>query len=137
MNNISEHITYSEATKTSTGLLNEPDNDQFFAMENIAEKVFEPLRDWFKKPIIVNSFFRAESVNKAVGGAKNSQHTKGEAIDLTAIDKAENRNLFFYIYNSIEFDQLIWEKGNTDYPNWIHVSLKVNGKNRKQVIYNI
>ena len=137
MNNISEHITYAEATKTSTGLLNEPDNEQLIAMKNIADKLFEPLRGWHKKPIIINSFFRSKPVNKAVGGAKNSQHTRGEAIDIRAADKRDNKILFFYIFNSLEFDQLIWEKGNTDSPNWIHVSLKVKGKNRKQVIYNI
>ena len=135
--NISEHITYLEATKTNTGLLNKPDDGQLIAMQNTAKRLFEPLREWYKKPIIVNSFFRSETVNRIVGGSKTSQHCKGEAIDLTAYDKTENRNLFFHVLRELDYDQLIWEKGNTDYPNWIHVSFRLNGKNRKQVIYNL
>lgn len=137
MQNISEHITYLEATKTNTGLINKPSDNNLMAMVNVAKRVFEPLRNWYQKPIIVNSFFRSETVNRVVGGVATSQHIKGEAIDITAFDKTENRNLFFHIQKELEFDQLIWEKGSTEYPNWIHVSLKLSGKNRKQVIYNL
>ena len=135
MENISQHITYNEATKTNAGLLNNPDDIALLNMIALAKRVFEPLREWYKKPIIVNSFYRSKLVNLRVGGVSTSQHVKGEAIDITAHNKEDNRILFFHIKNNIEFDQLIWEKGNADYPDWIHVSLKREGKNRKQVIY--
>lgn len=135
--NISEHITYLEAVKTNTGLINKPHFTQLQAMKAVASHVFEPLRVYYGKPILVNSFYRSETVNHAVGGARNSQHVKGEAIDITAQNKDDNRKLFFWIKLNAVFDQLIWEKGNTNYPDWIHVSYKADGKNRNQIIYNL
>lgn len=133
--NISNHITFAEATHTGTGIVNIPDTLQLSRMKLVAEKVFEPARAHFEMPIRVNSFFRSPKVNKAVGGANTSQHTKGEAIDISAIGFS-NKHLFLYIKNSLDFDQLIYEFGTDNEPNWIHVSYKPIG-NRKQVLKSV
>lgn len=133
MENISEHITYDEATISPTGLRlgikNDPSPSELSFMKTVASRCFEPLRKWYAKPIKVNSFFRCEELNKAVGGAKNSQHAKGQAIDLSAGSKIENKKLFDWLKNNVEFDQLINEY---DF-SWVHVSYKA-GENRKQIL---
>lgn len=133
MDNISKHITYIEATQSLTansrGIQNIPNPIELENMHIVAELVFEPLREWYAKPIRINSFFRNEALNKAVGGVKTSQHRFGEAIDIDAGRKAENKKLFDYIKDNLDFDQVINEH---DF-SWIHVSYKKN-KNRKQVL---
>lgn len=131
--NISAHITYLEATASPTalrmGIKNEPNPEQLANMKLVAEKCFEPLRKWYKKPIKVNSFFRCDALNKAVKGSPTSQHVKGMAIDLSAGTKAENKKLFDWIVANLDFDQAINEYNLT----WIHVSFNAKG-NRKQVL---
>ena len=134
--NISKHISYDEATKTSLNLDNTPNADQLENMKQIAEHVFEPLRIWAGEPIRVNSMFRSEAVNKAIGGARNSQHcaNDGSAIDMDATGKKTNADLFNYIRENLDFDQLIWEFGDDKNPGWVHVSFCHKRKNRKQVL---
>lgn len=132
---ISKHITYWEATKSKDaqrlGLLNNPNTTQIQAMRLVAEKVFEPVREYLGKPININSFFRRLEVNKAIkGSSKTSQHLKGEAIDL---DCEENIKIFNYIKDNLVFDQLIAEFEYNKQPKWIHVSYS-NTKNRKEVL---
>ena len=126
MNNISPHITYAEATHTGTGLPNIPDAVTLRRMQNVAQNVFEPVRNYFRVPINVNSFYRSPAVNKAVGGAVNSQHVLGEAIDMDS-SGVSDRELFDYIRKNLQFDQVILE------PTWVHVSLREHG-NRGQVL---
>lgn len=133
--NISKHITFEEATHTGTGIDNAPDIAQVKSMMAIAEMVFEPLREKFGKPIPITSFFRSEAVNKAVGGAKTSQHTKGEAMDLNR--PGFNAIIFDIIRNNLPFDQLIWEFGNSREPQWVHVSYKHDLPNRGQVLKSV
>lgn len=135
MDKLSTHIDWEEAVCTSTGLDNEPNEQQIEAMKLVAERIFEPLRMHIKSPIKINSFFRSSQVNKAVGGAKNSQHLKGEAIDIDSTGNTSNGYLFNWIKHNLEYDQLIWEKGNDENPAWVHVSYKRAG-NRKQTIIN-
>jgi hypothetical protein len=87
------------------------------------------LREWYGKPITVNSGYRCEALNKAIGGAKSSQHMLGEAADITVGSKEENEKLFDYIKDNLEFDQLINE---SDF-SWVHVSYR-EGRLRKQVL---
>ena len=131
MDNISPHITYLEATRTSTGLPNEPNAEQVESMVLAANRVFEPVRRFINAPIIVSSFFRSPKVNVAVGGSATSQHVKGEAIDMKRT--GQNSKIFEYIKNKLTFDQLIWEFGTDTEPSWVHVSYKRNG-NRMQVL---
>lgn len=133
--NISEHITFYEATKTNTGELNEPNEQQLENMELLAENVFEPLRKLIGHPIKINSFFRSKVVNEMVKGAANSHHlcNKGAAIDITTIDENlyTNKELFDTIKENLSFTQLINEY---DY-SWIHVSYDIN--NLKNQIINV
>ena len=138
--NISEHITIEEATKSieaiRNGLDNTPDDQQIVSMKLLAEKVFEPLRKGLgNKPININSFFRSELVNELIGGSSTSQHCKGEAMDIDQDGRqgATNKQIFDFILNKLDFDQLIWEFGTDTNPDWIHVSYKKVG-NRKQVL---
>ena len=128
--NITKNFTLKELTKTNTGITNEPNKQELQALIALSGKVLQPLRDIYGKAITVNSGFRSYAVNKAVGGSKGSQHSKGEAADLTTHTKEGNKQLFYIIKNELEFDQLINEY---DY-SWIHVSFKADGRNRKQIL---
>ncbi|MDR0692348.1 MAG: peptidase M15, partial [Prevotellaceae bacterium] len=100
-------------------------------LTNLVDKLLDPVREQWGKPIRVNSGYRSMAINMAVGGAATSQHLKGEAADITAGSKEENKKLFELIKSGYVFDQLIDE---TDY-TWLHVSLKRNGVNRKQILH--
>lgn len=131
---ISKYISYEEATHSNTGLPNVPTETEIENMQAVAQKVFDPVRENFGKPLKVNSFFRCEAVNRAVGGSFSSQHRYGEAIDINgAISGVKNSAIFRYIKDNLEFDQLIWEFGDNNEPTWVHVSYKVTG-NRRQVL---
>lgn len=134
MNRISEHISYDEATRSDAalkfGIGNNPNAAQLEAMKLVAEKVFEPARDFMGEPLIVTSFFRNKSVNKLIGGSATSQHLKGEAIDIKC---SENAKLFNFIKENLEFDQLIWEFGSAFQPGWVHASYSQFG-NRGEVL---
>jgi hypothetical protein len=138
---ISTHISEEEAFKSQTairhGIKNYTDDEEILAnMKHVAKNVFEPLRNHFKRPIGISSFYRCELLNKKIGGAKNSQHTTGEAIDIDAdiFGDLTNKIIYDWIKDNLEFDQLIWEFGDKNNPAWVHVSLKRNGKNRKQIL---
>ena len=125
---LSKNFTLSELTRTNLRLPNEPNCEEIGRLRTLCEKVLQPLRDLYGKPITVNSGFRGELVNKAVGGVPTSQHRLGEAVDITAGNKSENKKLYDLIANNLEFDQLINEY---DY-SWIHVSFTTRKPNRKQ-----
>jgi zinc D-Ala-D-Ala carboxypeptidase len=122
MENISKHITFKEATFSATaqrlGIKNEPTPEHLKAMKLVAEKCFEPLREWHGKPLRINSFYRGKDLNKAVKGSSTSQHCKGEAIDIDAGSVAENKKIHDWIKNNLEFTQLINEYNFS----WVHVS---------------
>jgi len=136
MKKISKHISYKEATNSNYAkkhkIENKPNEEQLENMKLIAEKVFEPLREWVGGPIRVNSFFRSEDLNIGIGGSKTSSHLKGQAIDITSMGLKSNLEMFNYIKDNLEFDQLIWEYGKRN-PKWLHVSFN-SVKNRKQVL---
>jgi len=135
---ISKHISYREATFTQTRLDNVPNDVQLEAMKTIANRVFEPLRQAMGDvPIFISSFFRSDAVNKKIGGSKNSQHTFGEAQDLDAdiLGKITNKDIFNYIKDNLEFDQLIAEDVKEDGTiGWVHVSYTKRYPNRKQIL---
>lgn len=139
MEKISEHISYKEATESPTGtrlnIKNDPSAEQLENMKLLASEVFEPLRLWADEPIRINSFFRSEKLNKKIGGAASSQHcaNNGAALDISATKEKENSDLFKYIKENLKFDQLIWEFGTDEQPQWVHVSYKSSG-NRNQIL---
>ncbi len=136
---ISKHISYKEATKSRTatinGIDNHPDQEQLERMKNVAEKVFEPLREHFGVPIVINSFFRSEELNRRIGGATRSSHMTGEAIDIDdTMGGVTNSEMFHWIKDNLVFEKMIWEYGNDESPNWIHVSLSMDGENKNQLL---
>jgi hypothetical protein len=126
-----KYFTLKELTATSTGKPNVPGTTEVENLTNLVDKLLDPVREQWGKPIRVNSGFRSISVNLAVGGATTSQHLKGEAADITTGNKEDNKKLFNIIAAGYTFDQLIDE---SDY-SWVHVSLKRAGVNRKQVLH--
>ena len=136
---ISEHISYKEGvystTATRRGIDNTPNDEQLNNMETIAEKVFEPLREWVGGAIKINSFFRCPELNKAIGGSSKSQHCQGQAIDIDdTYGIVANSEMYHYIKENLDFDQLIWEFGDDDNPNWVHVSYVSEDSNRRRCL---
>lgn len=135
---ISKYITYNEATVSQMAVRNKISNkprvEQLEKMKNVGENVFDKVREHFGVPIRVSSFFRSDALNKAVGGSKTSQHVKGQAIDMQGTGTLSNAEIFKYIKDNLDFDQLIWEYGNDKNPAWVHVSYN-KGHNRKQILY--
>ncbi len=141
---ISKYLTLGEAIRSekakSLGLSNLPDQTQLAAIKNVATKVFDPVREFVGGPLFASSFFRSPELNKGVPGASaTSQHMKGEAIDIDCkrYKIGTNMEVFRFIRDNLEFDQLIYEKGTDTEPAWVHVSLKLSGKNRKSVLRTI
>jgi zinc D-Ala-D-Ala carboxypeptidase len=135
--NISKYISYKEAIRTDVrGVENTPTPDQLSAMKYVAQRVFDPVRKKVGGALFVSSFFRNAEVNKAVKGSKTSQHMKGEAIDIDCdiFGHGTNKEVFDYIRKNLPFDQLLWEYGTDDNPSWVHVSLRRDNNNRKQVL---
>lgn len=125
-------VTYSQ-TAIKHGISNMPSEAHLKALRRIAEKVFQPAREALGFPIRVSSGYRSGALNKRIGGASASQHSKGEALDLKVPPGKKNAELFSFIYNNLEYDQLIWEFGDEDEPAWIHVSYS-KGVNRKETL---
>lgn len=139
MKNISEHISYKEAIRSTTalrlGIDNTPDEYQLQNMELIAEKIFEPLRKAAGGPIKINSFMRVEKLNQAIGGSSRSQHCQGRAMDLDdTYGYMTNAEMYNYIKKNLDFDQIIWEFGTDENPDWVHVSYVDGDSNRKRCL---
>ena len=136
---ISEHISYKEGvysrTATRLDIDNEPNDEQMNNMCLIAQEVFEPLRMWVGGPIKINSFFRSPKLNKAIGGSTKSQHCHGQAIDIDdTFGRATNAEMYDFIKEHLDFDQMIWEFGDEDNPDWVHVSYVSEDKNRNKCL---
>ena len=136
---ISKHISYKEGvysrTATRLGIKNNPNAEQMENMIAIAEEVFEPLRAYVGGPIKINSFFRSPELNKAIGGSTKSQHCHGQAIDLDdTFGRCTNAEMFKFIKKYLDFDQIIWEFGNDENPDWVHVSYVSSDQNRKRCL---
>ena len=116
-------------TAKSRGLDNIPTWDEIDNLKKLIETILDPLREWYGKPIIVNSAFRSEAVNKAVKGVETSFHLRGMAADITTNSKTNNRKLFDYIKDNLPFTEMGWEKDGA----WIHVAW--NGNDDKEIFY--
>ena len=136
---ISKHISYKEGVYSITairrGIDNTPNDKQLTNMELVAEEVFEPLRAYVGGPIKINSFFRSPKLNKAIGGSSKSQHCKGQAVDIDdTYGKMTNAEMYHWIKKHLDFDQMIWEFGNDDNPDWVHVSYVSPEDNRNRCL---
>ena len=136
---ISDHITYAEAIHSNTAkrksIDNTPNQTQVEAMKLLAEKIFEPLREFVGGPIKVNSFFRSVALNEEIGGVASSQHCKGQAIDIDDVyGRKSNADMYKWIKENLDFDQIIWEFGTDMQPNWIHISYVSEEDNRNKCL---
>jgi len=134
---LSDNLSLAEATYSATalrkGIANEPSATHLIALKEIANNIFQPCRNHFGKPLRVTSGYRSEELNKIIGGSMKSQHSKGEALDMQSTSGYTNRELFEYIKDHLRFDQLIWEFGDDENPDWVHCSYKSEG-NRGEVL---
>ena len=128
-----KYFTMHELTRSSTasrlGIDNTPGKAAVVNLQNLVDTLLDPIRAAWGKPIVVNSGYRCPELNRSIGGAANSQHTKGQAADIECVsrDPEENKRLFRLIRNlNLPFDQLINE---FDY-NWIHISYVPKGRHR-------
>ena len=136
---ISKHLSLAEVSRSETakrkGINNTPSGEHLENFKKLAENIFEPIREHFGVPIHISSGYRSKELNAAVGGSLSSQHCQGEAIDIdmdgTSITNAQ---IFNYIKDNLNFDQMIWEFGNDSNPDWVHVSYESTGKQRKQIL---
>jgi D-alanyl-D-alanine dipeptidase len=136
---LSKNLSLAEVIRSETakrkGVSNMPTEAHIENFKLLAEKVFQPIREHFGVPIHISSGYRSEALNKAIKGSNTSQHCTGEAIDIdmdaTSVTNAE---IFEYIKDNLEFDQLIWEFGTDANPDWVHVSYESTGKQRKQIL---
>jgi hypothetical protein len=138
---LSENLSLSEVTRSDSakrkGISNEPTPEHLENFKKLAENIFEPIRKHFGKPIHISSGYRSKALNAAIGGSASSQHCTGEAIDIDMDGSSNgitNKMVFDYIKANLNFDQLIWEFGTKDNPDWVHVSYETTGKQRKQVL---
>ena len=140
--NISKHITYEEATVSNKAkelkINNDPNSKQLVNMKLLAENIFEKVREHFDTSIYISSFFRSSKLNTKIKGSSTSQHCAnvGAAMDIDAdvYKGVTNSEIFNYILENLNFDQLIWEFGNDENPDWVHVSYVSDVLNRKEVL---
>lgn len=137
---MAKYFTLEELCETSTGLNNTPNEEEkehleklMDVLDGVREAWTEKCREnkWGSPSIVVNSGFRSDAVNKAVGGSKTSVHRLGWAADIEPSNQRNKEFLEFLINymkaNNIKFDQIINEKPICDIPSWVHIGL-YNGK---------
>ena len=136
---LSNNLLLAEVTRSETakrkGISNMPTAEHIENFKKLASNIFQPIREHFGKPIIISSGYRSVELNKAIGGSLSSQHCSGEAIDID-MDGTDitNAQIFYYIKDNLNFDQIIWEFGTNTNPDWVHVSFAANRSQRKQML---
>ena len=138
---LSEHLDLSEVTRSESakrnGISNMPTEAHIANFKLLAENIFEPIRQHFRCPIIISSGYRSKELNAAIGGSATSEHCSGEAIDIDmdgTPNGVTNKMVFDYIKDNLNFNQLIYEFGDANNPDWVHVSYESTGKQRKQIL---
>jgi len=141
---LSEHLDLSEVTRSDMakrkGINNIPTPEHLENFKKLAENIFEPIRKHFGVPIMISSGYRSKALNTAISGSLTSQHCTGEAIDIDMDGSSSgvtNKMVFEFIKSNLNFDQLIWEFGTKEAPDWVHVSFESSGKQRKQVLRGV
>lgn len=128
-----KYFTLKELTRSDTAsrmkIGNTPTAEAVKNLTALVDNVLDPLREMYGKPIYISSGYRCPELNKAVGGVSGSQHKTGQAADINQRSREENARIFKLIEENLDFDQLLWENGG----QWVHVSFRADGKNRRQV----
>lgn len=137
---LSNYVSLAEVTKSDTarrkGISNEPTPEHLENLKTICVEVFDKVRTHFGVPLFISSGYRSEALNKAIKGSRTSDHSLGRALDLDQDFRGNgvtNMEVFEFIKDNLEFDQLIYEFGTTKNPDWVHVGYR-KGANRKQVL---
>lgn len=135
---LSNNFSLSEFTDSNTaerrGIDNSPTAEHIHNMVALCENVLQPLRERIGKSIRVSSGYRSEALNDAIGGSKTSEHSKGMAADIKLIVNGENQSQILYntiLAMDIPFRQMIWEFGDDDTPNWVHISFNQSDNKRQ------
>jgi len=136
---ISKHISDKEGVYSRTAIRldidNTPTKEHKLNMTKLAEEVFEPLRAYVGGPIKINSFYRSPKLNTAIGGSTKSQHCHGQAMDIDdTFGRMTNAEMYEFIKEHLDFDQMIWEFGNNENPDWVHVSYVSPKENRNRCL---
>lgn len=130
-----KYFTIAELCNSDTadrrGIINRIPKDLLPNVQGLINHVLDPLREWYGKPIYVNSGYRCPELNKVVGGVENSYHVSGCAADIDARSYEENKKLFEYIRENLPFTEVGWEGGG----RWIHVALVPGRESEKEVFY--
>jgi len=138
---LTDNFTLSEFTKSQTAMRlnidNTPTENDIRFMILLSMSVLEPVRKHFKIPFSLNSGFRCQELNKAIGSSSTSQHTKGQAADIE-VPGVSNYDLAVWIAKYLMFDQIILEHYKVGYPHsgWVHVSLKQHGNRQEVLTFN-
>jgi hypothetical protein len=143
---LSEHLSLNEVIKSQTaarhGIPNRPVKAHLENLKVLANEFFEPLRDLVSAergkdtPIPISSGYRSKALNDQIGGSTKSQHMKGQALDIDMdgwYEDFDNADLFYLVLYEMDFDQLIWEFGTEEKPEWVHVSYVGVAENRNKV----
>ena len=141
MKQLTEHFTVEEFERSSTadrlGIVNRVPEALISNLRVLCEEVLEPLRAFAGRPIVISSGYRCPALNRAVGGAPESQHLRGEAADLSLPSTAEGREWMRWLMDNTTFDQLIWEHDRHG-SHWIHVSCRADTeRNRNRVVSSL
>ena len=135
---MTKHFTLDELTRSATaarkGIDNNPDQEVEGNLLALCENILEPIRKYLGQPLRITSGYRSAKLNRVLGGARRSQHVEGEAADITC--QGRNAEVFSYALKALDYDQLIWEFGTADEPQWVHVSFnECNNRNEALIAY--
>jgi hypothetical protein len=125
--NLTKNFTLKELTKSETAVRhdvdNQPNEEQIESLRLLCEKILQPVRDHYGKPVRINSAFRCAELNRLTGGSATSDHCKGQAVDFE-IDGVSNDELARWVQENLEFSQLILEFFQPGIPDsgWVHAS---------------
>lgn len=142
MTQLTKDIHLTDLTRSARAvqlkIVNTPTPAHLDALQMLAVNVLQPLCTHFGVKLYISSGYRSTKLNSATPNASaTSQHCKGEAADLdqdTQGNGVTNRQVFEYIRDHLPFDQLIWEYGTLENPDWVHVSYTAQSTNRGQVL---
>lgn len=140
MEKLSKYVSLSEVTRSDNakrlGISNNPTDEHKENLKLVCSEIFDKVREHFDKPIGISSGYRSKELNDATPGSSNkSHHCTGQALDIDAdmFGGLTNKQIFEYIHNNLEYNQLIWEFGDSVNPDWVHASY-VKGNNKKQTL---
>jgi hypothetical protein len=138
--NLSKWMTYYDGISYDSAnwrnILNTPTQAQLNNLIELGKHIYDPICEHFGKKIPTTTIFRNAELNEAVKGASGSQHMDGTAADIDGdMIKMKNSDIFMFVVNNLDWDQMIWEKGTIDNPGWVHISYISDGsrKNRKRL----